>query len=221
MARFFASAHFSKLVLRLPSAQRVAALTCLILLFSSAVTFAEPSPRDACLLGELRTATPEQTVKELRDHCAGEADIAPPATEPGATPDNPDSSLIGARINREEVAQTNRSTLVPHRRNYFVPISYMEDPNEQPYQDAGDSVQDLDHAEMKFQLSLKASLLQSLLTENDQLYFGFTMLSYWQAFNSQLSAPFRETNYEPEFFYVTPLPWKPFNIDATLLSFGF
>jgi phospholipase A1 len=196
------------------------AATCALLLIGSTVA-AQPSPREACLLGELTTATPERTVEELRAICAAEADTPTPEPEQEAAPANPEASLIGARINREEAAQANRSTLVPHRRNYFMPITYMEEPNEQPYQQAGDVVQTLDNAEMKFQLSLKVSVLQELLTENDQLYFGFTMLSFWQAYNSQLSSPFRETNYEPEFFYVTPLPWKLFNSDATLLSLGF
>ena len=206
-----------------PMAQllRQLALSCTILFFGSIDAFAETSPREACLLGELKTATPELTVEKLREHCAGEADTPTPAPEQDATPANPDASLIGARINREDAAQSNRSTLIPHRRNYFMPITYMDEPNEEPYLQAGEPAQNLDNAEIKFQLSLKVSLLDSLLAENDQVYFGFTLLSFWQAYNSQLSAPFRETNYEPEFFYVMPLPWKLFSSDATLLSFGF
>jgi phospholipase A1 len=193
----------------------------LIVSFATTGAFADPSPQDACLLGELKTATPELTVKELREHCAGEAAEPTPASGQEAAPANRDSSLIGARINREEAAQANRSTLVPHRRNYFMPITYMDKPNEVPFQQAGmPTDQHFDNAEIKFQLSIKVSLLQSLLTDNDQLYFGFTALSFWQAYNSSLSDPFRETDYEPEFFYVTPLPWKLFNSDATLLTFG-
>jgi phospholipase A1 len=198
------------------------ALSCTILFCGHAVAFAESSLREACLLGELKTATPDLTVNELREHCADEPETATPAPEQEAAPANPDASLIGARINREEAAQANRSTLVPHRRNYFMPITYMDEPNEQPYQQVeSEADQDLDNAEIKFQLSLKVSLLESLLAENDQLYFGFTLLSFWQAYNAELSAPFRETNYEPEVFYVTPLPWKIFNSDAALLAFGF
>ena len=191
------------------------------LLLPIAPALAEPSPREACLLGELKTATPELTVKEIREHCADEEDVPKPAPEQEAIPTNPDASLIGARINREEAAQANRSTLVPHRRNYFMPITYMDEPNQRPFQEADGTDQNLDNAEIKFQLSLKVSLLQSLLNEQDQLYFGFTAMAFWQAYNSGLSEPFRETNYEPEFFYVTPLPWKLFNSDATLLSLGF
>jgi len=196
----------------------IAILSCI-----SAAAFAEPSPREQCLLGELRTATPDTPIETLREHCAGEADTAIPAPEQEAVPTDPDASLIGARINREEAAQANRSTLIPHRRNYFMPVTYMDEPNQQPFEDAdgGTSNQNLDNVEIKFQLSLKVPLVQSAFTDNDAFYFGFTALSFWQAYNSALSEPFRETNYEPEFFYVMPLPWKLFDSDATLLSFGF
>jgi phospholipase A1 len=193
-----------------------------ILVGANMSAIAQTSSREACLLGELITATPDTTVEAVRARCAAEADTPNPAPEQEAPPADPDASLIGARINREDAAKANRSTLVPHRRNYFMPITYMADPNEQPFQQAGDTEnQNLDNAEIKFQLSIKVPLVDSLLTDNDSVYFGFTALSFWQAYNSALSQPFRETNYEPEFFYVTPVPWKLFNSDASLLVLGF
>ena len=63
--------------------------------------------------------------------------------------------------------------------------------------------------EMRIQLSVRTKLAQNLLTDpgsnlRDSLWVGYTGLSYWQVFNSDLSRPFRNTDHEPEVFYVYP-----------------
>ncbi|BBI98453.1 phospholipase [Ferrigenium kumadai] len=62
---------------------------------------------------------------------------------------------------------------------------------------------DLDSMEAKFQFSFKAEIMNyrhiSLLGFDDfRLWGAYTQQSNWQAFNARNSAPFRETNYEPE-----------------------
>ena len=49
---------------------------------------------------------------------------------------------------------------------------------------------------------------------------GATVRAFWQAYNEDISAPFRETNYEPELFWVTPVPWTILGGDATLFALG-
>lgn len=49
-------------------------------------------------------------------------------------------------------------------------------------------------SETVFQLSFKARILRG------PLFFGYTQRSFWQAYDSEESAPFRETNYNPEVF---------------------
>ncbi len=58
--------------------------------------------------------------------------------------------------------------------------------------------QGLNDGELQFQLSFKVPILP--LPWDGKLLFGYTQVSYWQMFNSNLSSPFRETNYAPEFF---------------------
>ena len=63
--------------------------------------------------------------------------------------------------------------------------------------------------EMRIQLSVRTKLAQNLLTDpgsklRDSLWVGYTGLSYWQVFNSDMSRPFRTTDHEPEIFYVYP-----------------
>jgi len=64
---------------------------------------------------------------------------------------------------------------------------------------------------MKFQISIKVPLNSTdIFTEGDSFDFAFTLKSWWQLYNQELSRPFRETNYQPELFYTAPLSWSPY-----------
>lgn len=93
----------------------------------------------------------------------------------------------------------------PHRPN-FVLGSYQHEPNVVPFL-AEDPEADLQHQEIKFQISLKVSFWNDLIfgASGDRFgngldaWFGYTQQSFWQALNFDRSSPFRESNYEPEF----------------------
>jgi phospholipase A1 len=123
--------------------------------------------------------------------------------------------------------ETDRKTafdpyvITPHKMTYFLPISYTNDINREAYPDEGDYAENLDNAEAKFQVSFKVALTsEPIFNEGDSLAFGFTLASWWQLYNADLSRPFRETNYQPEIFYTTPLNWKPAG-GSTNLVVGF
>lgn len=113
---------------------------------------------------------------------------------------------IPERMLASKSAENNPYVLTPHRQNYILPWTHNEFPNQAPYRLSGDD--DLvQHSEAKFQVSIKAPMTtQDLLLNNDALYFAFTLKSFWQVYNDEISAPFRETNYRPEVFYQMPLP---------------
>lgn len=68
-----------------------------------------------------------------------------------------------------------------------------------------------EQAEVVFQLSAKQAVAGS------RLYFAYRQLSYWQAYNVEESAPFRNTDYNPSLFYRTPRrPWKGGLVGADL-----
>lgn len=69
------------------------------------------------------------------------------------------------------------------------------------------------HQELQLQLSVRTKLASNLLTFNhpskrDSLWFGYTLGARWQAFNGDISRPFRNTDHEPELIYVYPLEWQ-------------
>ncbi len=181
---------------------------------------ADPPPqrtaREDCLLHALHSASDETSAASLRQRCdeSGEAQ-AVTFGQPG--------SLVVERIRRERAVADNPSVLLAHRRNYLMPLTYASNPNTAPYAALGvdDDRGNLKHAEAQFQISLKAPLAEGLLSEHDALYAGFTARSFWQVYNRDISAPFRETNYEPELFWITPVPWRILGGDATALIVGF
>ena len=85
--------------------------------------------------------------------------------------------------------------------------------NDQPSSDnpanSASFAQPYQKQEMRIQLSVRTKLAQNLLTSpgsnlRDSLWVGYTQQSYWQLFNPELSRPFRNTDHEPEIFYVYP-----------------
>jgi phospholipase A1 len=66
----------------------------------------------------------------------------------------------------------------------------------------------LEQEEAKYQISFKIPLLTGIFDDRTTFWFGYTQQSYWQVYNTKESAPFRETNYEPEIFFRQRLDWK-------------
>ena len=90
----------------------------------------------------------------------------------------------------------------PHAPVYALPVRYSTRPNRQPVSPSLGSTapKTLDSIEAKFQVSLKTKLADNLIGDNGDVWVGYTQQSSWQAYDSDDSEPFRETNYSPEIF---------------------
>ena len=157
-----------------------------------------------CILNEVIGGDGKQTLDDLRKKCS-------------ALEEKKQLTALDKRQAREEVGKKNRNVITPHKRNYILPLSYVSHPNSRPF-DRFDELTDeedgepLDHLEAKYQLSIKVPLYDGFADDDQAIFFGFTLQSYWQLYNSEISSPFRETNYEPEIFWVNYLdqenvPW--------------
>jgi phospholipase A1 len=85
--------------------------------------------------------------------------------------------------------------------------------NIEPYVDLLQGAE-FDHIEAKFQVSLKYVAVEDFFFRDLDLQFAFTATSWWQSYNSDISAPFRETNYEPELIFNYHNPWSILGIDV-------
>ncbi|MEJ2590897.1 MAG: phospholipase A [Candidatus Thiodiazotropha sp.] len=129
----------------------------------------------------------------------------------------PDTSLVDKRILAEASVRSNPFVLLPHKLNYILPFSYNSSPNYGIY---NIPESDFDRIEVKFQLSFKMPVVEDLLGTGSDLYVAYTNQSYWQAYNRDISSPFRETDHEPEIFLVIPNDWGLFGWKNSIVQLG-
>lgn len=113
---------------------------------------------------------------------------------------------------------------VPYRPTYILPYTYVDSPNQNPTSPTlGEAEYDapLKNEEAKYQISFRVPLLTGMLDDSTTLWFGYTQKSFWQVYNTDDSAPFRETNYEPEIFLRQRLGWDLGPGEITSASIGF
>ena len=115
------------------------------------------------------------------------------------------------QVNSEIEFLKNPYVIAQHRSNYVLPIAY--DTNPSDFYD--------DHVEIKFQTSFRAPIWSNMFSNNGHLMFAYTNKSFWQAYNSDISAPFRETNHEPELFFVYFTDYNLMGLHTRAVSFGF
>ena len=113
--------------------------------------------------------------------------------------DSPAQLRAQERVALEDNAESNPLAITAYKRNYLLPWAYNSTPNAESFNQVT-SEGDVDKTEVKYQLSFKVELMDDIFGDNGDVFFAYTQRSWWQAYNSDASSPFRETNYEPEAF---------------------
>ncbi|WP_138436849.1 phospholipase A [Marinobacter shengliensis] len=143
--------------------------------------------------------------------------------------DDPDTGVMATLVDNyltaEQAIFSFTGSFVTHRPNYILPITYVDDPNPRPVSPrlgTGGYDYGLEQEEAKYQISFKIPLLTGIFDDRTTFWFGYTQQSYWQVYNTKDSAPFRETNYEPEIFFRHRLNWDigPGTLSAVSLGFN-
>lgn len=185
---------------------------------------------EKCLLEVIKDAKNDQTIGEIRKQCYDrfrQKNVPHPMvdstdgikSEQELTDNSQGIDPIERRIKLEEGVELNPFMLTAHKPNYFLPLAYNFDRNEESFRsEPGDKK--MDSAEMKFQVSLKFPVWRGLYKDYGDVYMAYTNLSFWQAYNSDFSSPFRETNHEPEIFISFKNNWKFWGITNNVINLG-
>ena len=133
-------------------------------------------------------------------------------------------SNLSERWDLDAANKRGTFVLLPYRPIYLLPLTYTDHVNRSPFSAASghttSSPADLNAAEAKYQLSFKTKAAENLFGDNGDLWLGYTQSSHWQVYNSELSRPFRETNYEPEAMLVFRTNYELLGFKGTMASIG-
>lgn len=158
----------------------------------------------------------EDNAERLRCYDAAAA-AAPPLV---ALEDEPQMTALSERWELEQATQRGRWAITPYKPNYFLLASYNTLFDDDIYVDLPPD-ETLDPVEAKFQISFKVKLAEDIVRHNLDLWFAYTQLAFWQVYNTDLSAPFRETNYEPEVFFLYRTDYDLLGMRARGIQLGF
>ncbi len=124
-----------------------------------------------------------------------------------------------------ELTPNDRKPLFSFREyqpNYLLPLRYTTstNPNPQSPTHPNTLTKPTQAYEVRFQLSFKTQLKHHLFGSPINAWFAYTQQSNWQFYNTQQSAPFRESNYQPAFILNLPTQLSWASIDIPAINFG-
>lgn len=192
---------------------------CSLLLFALPIYADTNSPAEMtngelnhCLQASVTSAAELMTIADLKQACRllhAEQNTTAELEEQTVAEEAPQTPVLKKRMTLEALNRSNRFMLTPHKRNYFFPVSYTRKPNVTPYQDTNSKpLSDLSKTEADFQLSVKILIREDIFGDNGHLYMGYTNHSLWQLYSDTDSAPFRESNHQPELILSFTNDWE-------------
>ena len=174
-----------------------------------------------CMIRGLKNAKPDTTIAELQLGCE-EKLTAYTIPEDATKKDAPETPVVTARMRQDKEHVLQPFTLMAHRPNYLLgAVTNSAGFNAEPFREALNEP-DLSwgDTEVQFQFSMKFPLLVDLFNDTVDIYAAYTQRAFWQVYNSNASAQFRENNYEPEVWVQFSPHWEFFGFTNTWNSFG-
>lgn len=169
-----------------------------------------------CLLELMEDASDSTTVGELRAQCQQRLQ------EDTTAPQVADTAPTTTRLKRDRENVLQPFTIMSHKPNYFLAAAYNSDGYSSEFfqQQNNDPTIEFQDTEAQFQISLKVPLGLDVFNTFD-VYAAYTNRSFWQVYNKDISAPFRETNHEPEAWLQFTPEWEVFGFKNVANAIGF
>ena len=124
---------------------------------------------------------------------------------------SPIKNTFEKRACSEKILRHQPYVLIPYKPNYFI-YSWVDNLNNENSQ--------LYNHEAKFQISFKVPINEHEADTNWLWFLGYTQHSVWQMTNFDHSAPFRDTNFEPELMVARLSNARLFDWKLRLINFG-
>ena len=177
----------------------------------------EITTNDECILQLISSAPDSMTIGEAKAQCLSQKVVKPALQE---------LQNEGAGVVEERLALDDNNILTPfslmaHYSNYLLAGAHnFHGWNSTLYEDVTGNDISFDNTEIQFQLSIKTPLAIDLFDKNFDIFAAYTVRSFWQAYNSDISSPFRETNHQPEIWVQTEHDWEFFGIKNSANMLG-
>ncbi|RRN80088.1 MULTISPECIES: phospholipase A [Pseudoxanthomonas] len=172
--------------------------------YDAALGYVAPSPQEADLAADVAERAAEEAAGEQPATELFQRDLHPAARAAIANAGR--GSLLDNRWELAKDSKLGIFQLRAYKPVYVLPGFWTSRTNTTPSSPNPNNTvttpEQLDSIEAKFQLSFKTKVAEDLFGDNGDVWVGYTQSSRWQAYASETSRPFRETNYEPEVMLV-------------------
>lgn len=143
-------------------------------------------------------------------------EIVPPPPSP--------VSALSERWELDDRSKAGTFQFRAHHPTYILPLSLTSQVNRLPsspaYGRSATTANSQKPSEVKFQLSFKTKLMESLFDGRSDLWFGYTQQSHWQIYNDATSRDFRATDYAPELILTTRTDYDVLGWRGRLVNLG-
>ncbi len=158
------------------------------------------SAYDTCLLKAAKEGADGLLLQEIRKQCEKFAVNRDVEKTPIELEELEEERPLSKRTQSDKENAHKPFIFMAHNKNYLLFGSWNSHlwDSDIYHNTNGEEQLDLQQTEVQFQLSVKTPLMTDILGSKLDAYAAYTGRSFWQAYNTSESSPFRETNHEPE-----------------------